>query len=56
LEIPHPTGGTLRIEAPLTPALDQLWQRLAAGGAPTPVPLNAEQRSRLKLAPLPADG
>ncbi len=51
LTIPHPRGGELAITAPMTSALEKIWQNLLDGGAPTPVPLNAEQRSRMKLPP-----
>lgn len=54
LALPHPlTGRELRIEAPLTASLRALWRHLAAGGAPTPLPLTAEQRSKLGLKDAP---
>lgn len=47
----HPiAGGRIELEAPFPDALAGLWRQLLAGGAPTPVPLTAEQRSRLGLA------
>ena len=50
LEFPHPASGeTVRVEAPLPPPLATLWERLAAGGDVTPVPLDDEQRARLGL-------
>jgi 23S rRNA pseudouridine1911/1915/1917 synthase len=49
LVIDHPRGGSLDLAAPLTERLRALWERLAAGGAPTPQELSPEQRSKLGL-------
>ena len=51
LGFPHPVERrTLRIEAPLAPAVAALWAALRSGGAPTPQALSAEQRSKLGLS------
>ncbi len=50
LELVHPiTGALLHITAPLPRMFTDLWQRLSAGGQPTPQVLNPEQRSKLNL-------
>jgi 23S rRNA pseudouridine1911/1915/1917 synthase len=50
LELAHPMSHTpVLIEAPLPAAVRELWDRLRAGGRPTPVALSAEQRSKLGL-------
>jgi 23S rRNA pseudouridine1911/1915/1917 synthase len=51
----HPrSGAPLRIEAPLPTGFDRLWARLREGGSVQPIPLSAEQRSKLgRSAPDP---
>lgn len=53
----HPlSGAAIAVEAPFPPQLAALWERLRQGGTVTPIPLTAEQRSKLGLPPLPASG
>jgi 23S rRNA pseudouridine1911/1915/1917 synthase len=53
LELAHPsTGAPITVEAPFPPQLAALWAHLAAGGSPTPIPLSADQRSKLGLPPV----
>jgi 23S rRNA pseudouridine1911/1915/1917 synthase len=50
LALEHPaTGKELVIEAPLPRELAELWQRLGAGGAVTPIELSPEQKSKLGM-------
>jgi 23S rRNA pseudouridine1911/1915/1917 synthase len=50
MEFAHPfEKRAVRIEAPLPQRLLDVWQHLAAGGAPTELPLNEEQRSKLGI-------
>lgn len=50
LDFPHPaTGATIHIEAPLLGDLATLWDRLRAGGEPTPRDLDPGERRRLGL-------
>ncbi len=50
LAVAHPiTGKMMRWEAPLPAVFSTLWQRLVAGGTPTPCDLNPIQRGKLGL-------
>jgi len=51
LSFPHPgrAGETVRVEAPLTPALDRLWNHLRAGEDVTPRRLDPEEARRLGI-------
>jgi len=50
MEFAHPfENRTVRIEAPLPQRLLRVWQQLAEGGAPTPLGLSEEQRSKLGI-------
>lgn len=50
VELDHPLSNQhLRIEAPFSPVLATLWERLRAGGAVTPIALTDDQRSKLGL-------